>query len=191
MFFQSCKLCMFSVFWVRRLHDADGHDEYHSMFCCMIFGVSSAHGPFILFCSTVRYIYVIARTPESTRKLPPRDLQDTVHIVYFYVVKVRSGIYRQFCSKKSTIQLTYHSTVAFSWRVASPPHRPSPTKLFSPPPPPSPSQKYNNNRTRTPPSIPSTMPQTPRNPTTGRFRRSGSSTNRSGFRRCVWWGRPR
>ena len=80
--------------------------------------------PFIMFCSTVRYIYVIARTPESTRKLPPRDLQDTVHIVYFYVVKVRSGIYRQFCSKKSTIQLNYHSTVAFSWRVASPPHRP-------------------------------------------------------------------
>ena len=74
----------------------------------------SSHFPFIMFCSTVRYIYVIARTPESTRKLLPRDLQDTVHIVYFYVVKVRSGIYRQFCSKKSTIQLTYHSTVAFS-----------------------------------------------------------------------------
>jgi hypothetical protein len=25
------------------LHD-DDDDEYHSMFCCMIFGVSSAHG---------------------------------------------------------------------------------------------------------------------------------------------------
>jgi hypothetical protein len=88
--------------------------------------------PFIMFCSTVRYIYVIACTPESTRKLPPRDLQDTVHIVYFYIVKVRSGIYRQFCSKKSCINLTrYHLTVAFSWRVASPPHRPSPPIITS------------------------------------------------------------
>jgi hypothetical protein len=27
----------------KRLHD-DDDDEYHSMFCCMIFGMSSAHG---------------------------------------------------------------------------------------------------------------------------------------------------
>ena len=62
--------------------------------------------PFIMFCSTVRYIYVIARTPECTRKLLPRDLQDTVHIVYFYVMKVRSGSTGSFVVKKVLLNLT-------------------------------------------------------------------------------------
>jgi hypothetical protein len=45
----TCFPCVLSCFESgaspKRLHDDDDDDdEYHSMFCCMIFGMSNAHG---------------------------------------------------------------------------------------------------------------------------------------------------
>jgi hypothetical protein len=61
--------------------------------------------------------FVIGVSTEITTKLPSRDLQDTVHIVYFYIAWVGIEFYSRFVVQ-NVHQLTYTlSTVAFTWRA--------------------------------------------------------------------------